>query len=120
MDWTEILNQVIDILLPILATVVTGVFTWLGTKIKTAYENKVKTDTAEAVVKNVVKFVQQTCADLDGKAKLEKAISEASTILAEKGISITETEITMLIESAVYGLKQGTTTTPVLEEKVAE
>lgn len=107
MDWTEVLNQLIDILLPILATFLTGLFTYLGAKLKAVYEQKVQTETAEAVIKNVVKFIQQTCKDLDGEAKLKKAISEASTILASKGIELTETEINMLIESAVYGLKEG-------------
>lgn len=114
MDWTVLLNQLIDILLPILATFLTGLFTYLGTKLKAAYEQKVQTETAETVIKNVVKFIQQTCKDLDGEAKLKKAISEASTILASKGIELTETEINMLIESAVYGLKEGMTKTETL------
>lgn len=114
MDWTVLVNQLIDILLPILATFLTGLFTYLGTRLKAAYEQKVKTETAETVIKNVVKFVQQTCKDLDGDAKLKKAISEASTILLSKGIELTETEINMLIESAVYGLKEGMTKTETL------
>ena len=114
MDWTILVNQLIDILLPILATFLTGLFTYLGTRLKAAYEQKVKTETAETVIKNVVKFVQQTCKDLDGDAKLKKAISEASTILLSKGIELTETEINMLIESAVYGLKEGMTKTETL------
>lgn len=121
MDWTELLNQLIDILLPILATFLTGLFTYLGTKLKAAYEQKVQTETAETVIKNVVKFIQQTCKDLDGEAKLKKAISEASTILASKGIELTETEINMLIESAVYGLKEGMITeTLVIPESPVE
>lgn len=111
MDWTVLVNQLIDILLPILATFLTGLFTYLGTKLKAAYEQKVKTETAETVIKNVVKFIQQTCKDLDGEAKLKKAISEASIILLSKGIELTDVEITMLIESAVYGLKEGMTKT---------
>ena len=114
MDWTVLVNQLIDILLPILATFLTGLFTYLGAKLKAVYEQKVKTETAETVIKNVVKFVQQTCKDLDGDAKLKKAISEASTILLSKGIELTETEINMLIESAVYGLKEGMTKTETL------
>lgn len=122
MDWTILVNQLIDILLPILATFLTGLFTYLGTRLKAAYEQKVKTETAETVIKNVVKFVQQTCKDLNGEDKLKKAISEASTILLSKGIELTETEITMLIESAVYGLKEGMTTveTLVIPETVEE
>lgn len=110
MDWTALLDQIIDMALPILATFLTGFFTYIGAKLKSVYEQKVTTETAKTVVDNVVKFVQQTCQDLDGKAKLQKAISEASAILTSKGINLTETEINMLIESAVYGLKEGATT----------
>ena len=107
MDWTSIGNQLIDILLPILATFLTGLFTYLGTKIKSAYEKKVNTETAKTVVQDVVKFVEQVYTDLHGKEKLQKAIEQTSTILQSKGITLTETEITMLIEAAVFGLNEG-------------
>ena len=44
---TELLGQVLDLLLPILATFLTGVFTYLGNKIKNAYETKLKNETAK-------------------------------------------------------------------------
>ena len=110
MEWEVIVNQLIDLLLPTLATVLTGFLTYIGARLKTAYENKVTTETAKTVIENVVKCVQQTYKDLEGPAKLEKAVDQASEILASKGITITDAEITMLIESAVYGLKQGIST----------
>ena len=110
MDWTTIGNQLIDILLPILATFLTGLFTYIGTKLKSAYEKKVNTETAKAVVEDVVKFVEQVYTDIHGKEKLQKAIEQASIILQNKGISISEAEINMLIESAVYGLNEGLNT----------
>ena len=82
---------------------------WFEWQIKNAYVKRANTETAQKVVNDVVKFVQQVYADLDGPAKLQKAITEASTILQNKGINITETEINMLIESAVYGIKQSMT-----------
>lgn len=109
MDWTTIGNQLVDILLPVLATFLTGLFTYIGTKLKSAYEKKVNTETAKVVVEDVVKFVEQVYTDIHGKEKLQKAIEQASTILQNKGISISETEINMLIESAVFGLKGGLT-----------
>lgn len=109
MDWQIILNQLIDILLPILATFLTGLFTYIGTKLKTAYEQKVNNETAKQVVTDVVHFVQQVYNDLDGTEKLKKAIEQSSQILSSKGITLTEAEITMLIESAVFGMKQGLT-----------
>lgn len=113
MDWMSILNECLDIILPAIASVIAVLFGVLGAKLKSVYDTKIKTDTAKIVVEDVVKFVQQVYKDLDGPEKLQKALTEASTILNEKGISISETELDMLIESAVYGLKQGITETVV-------
>ena len=114
MDWMSILNECLDIILPAIASVIAVLFGVLGAKLKSVYDTKIKTDTAKIVVDDVVKFVQQVYKDLDGPEKLQKALTEASTILNEKGISISDTELDMLIESAVYGLKQGATTSTTL------
>lgn len=115
MDWMSILNECLDIILPAIASVIAVLFGVLGAKLKSVYDTKIKTDTAKIVVDDVVKFVQQVYKDLDGPEKLQKALTEASTILNEKGISISDTELDMLIESAVYGLKQGITETVIKE-----
>ena len=107
MDWSEVVNQLIQILLPILATFLTGLFTYIGTRLKNAYEQKVNTETARVVVENAVRFVEQVYKDLHGKEKLEKAVEQVSQVLASKGINLSEAEINMLIESAVYGLNEG-------------
>jgi len=107
MENNEILNQFIQILMPVLATFITGVFTYIGNKIKNAYQKKINDETAKTVVKDVVRFVEQVYGDIHGKEKLQKAIEQVSIILQEKGIKITETEIMMLIESAVYELNEG-------------
>ena len=108
MDWMSILNQCLDIILPAIASVVAVLFGVLGTKIKQIYNEKAQNETVKVVVDNVVKWVQQVYYELEGPEKLQKALTEASTILGEKGITISETELNMLIESAVYGLKNGT------------
>lgn len=107
MEGNEIINQFIQVLLPVLATFLTGVFTYIGNKIKRAYEGKVNNETAKVVVENAVKFVEQVYSNLNGPEKLQKALSEAQAILEEKGIKITQTELNMLIEAAVYGLNEG-------------
>lgn len=107
MENNEVLNQIIQILLPILATFLTAVFTYIGNRIKDAYQEKANNETAKQITKDVVQFVEQVYKDLDGPEKLEKAIQQASAILASKGITISEAEIYMLIESAVYGLNEG-------------
>lgn len=107
MENNEILNQFIQILLPILATALTGLFTYIGTALKKAYEEKINNETAKAVVTDAVKFVEQVYNDLSGREKLEKATEQVSEVLQSKGIKITPAEINMLIESAVYGLNEG-------------
>lgn len=109
MDWNNVLNQLMPIIITALSTIITALAGYIATSIKNAYTKKVNTETAKAVVDDVVKFVQQVYADLNGPEKLKKAIEQASIILQEKGIKITETEINMLIESAVYGIKQAMT-----------
>lgn len=107
MENNEVLNQFIQILLPVLATFITGLFTYIGNRLKKVYEEKVNNETAKAVVTDAVKFVEQVYTDLSGKEKLEKATVQVSEVLESKGIKITPAEINMLIESAVYGLNEG-------------
>lgn len=116
MDWMTALNQCLDIILPSVASVVAILLGVLGSKIKQAYNTKVQNETVKVVVEDVVKWAQQVYYDLEGPEKLQKALSEASTILNEKGITISESELNMLIESAVYGLKQGITEVTTVEQ----
>ena len=120
MDWMSILNQCLDVILPAVASVIAILFGVLGAKIKRIYIEKTQNEAAKVVVDNVVRWVQQVYYELEGPEKLQKALTEASTILNEKGITISETELDMMIESAVYGLKQGMTTETVLVEGTVE
>ena len=120
MDWMSILNQCLDVILPAVASVIAILFGVLGAKIKQTYNQKAQNETVKVVVDNVVKWVQQVYYELEGPEKLQKALTEASIILNEKGITISETELDMMIESAVYGLKQGMTTETVLVEGTVE
>ena len=57
--------------------------------------------TKQSVVKTCVQAIEQLYKDLHGEEKLNKVIESATDMLAEKGISITDLELRMLIESAV-------------------
>lgn len=114
MNWLDILNQCLDILLPAVASVIAVLLGVLATKIKTTYNDKVQDETVRTIVKSVVEWAQQVYQDCEGPEKLQKALEKASAILNEKGITISNEELNMLIESAVYGLKQGITSTETL------
>ena len=85
----------------ILTLIITAVFTFLGTAAKKIYEKSENNKEKRKVVKNVVAAVEQMFKNLHGKDKLEKAVENASIILNEKGITVTELELLTLIESAV-------------------
>ena len=112
----------------ILTLVITAVFTFLGTAAKNILKQIANNKEKREVVKDVVKAVEQMFKDLHGKDKLEKAVENASIILSEKGITITELELLTLIESAVSefndafnkasweeGLKKATSSDEILE-----
>lgn len=90
-----------DILYLIVTAVVTGVCGWLGVQVKSLADKYLNDKTKKDVAKTVVQAVEQVYKDLHGKEKLDKAIESASEMLAEKGITVTELELRMLIEAAV-------------------
>ena len=93
--------------LPIIGSIITAVLGWVGLQIKALYERYVDTKEKQAVCKTVVAAVDQIYKDLGGEKKLEKAIEAASDMLNARGITCTELELRMLLESAVYALKGG-------------
>ena len=85
----------------ILYTILTAIAGYLGVVIKNLYAKYVNDKTKQDVAKTVVKAVEQIYTDLHGEEKLNKAVSSAAEILTEKGITITELELRILIESAL-------------------
>ena len=85
----------------ILYTVLTAFAGYLGIVVKQLYAKYINDKTKQSVAKTVVQAVEQIYTDLHGEEKLNKALSAASEMFAEKGITITELEMRMLIEAAL-------------------
>ena len=100
-------EQIVDILLGVLGTVLTGIFTYVGVVIKAQYTKYINDKTKKSVVDTVVKAVEQIYKDLHGEEKLNKAVEGASEMLAEKGITVSELELRYLIESSVNAFNEG-------------
>lgn len=115
-----LLEQVLNILVPALATLIAGWFAVLGAKIKTVYTNKINTQTKKEVAEITANYVQQVFYSLNGEEKLQKAMEQASLILTEKGIPVSDIELRTLIESAVYGIKKGFYETEQLTDSVTK
>lgn len=85
----------------ILYAVITAIAGYIGIVLKNAVEKYLNTKTKRDVAKSVVQFVNQVYKDIHGEEKLNEAMKAFSEILAEKGISITELEMKVLLEAAV-------------------
>lgn len=85
----------------ILYTVITAIAGYVCLWAKALYTKYINDRTKKDVAKTVVQAVEQLYKDLHGDEKLSKAITSASEMLSEKGITITELEIRLLIESAL-------------------
>jgi hypothetical protein len=107
MFWELYGNQIIDILLGLLGTALTGLFTYIGITVKNAYTKHINDKTKKDVVATVVQAVEQIYKDLHGEEKLNKAIEGASDMLTEKGIAVSEIELRYLIESSVNAFNEG-------------
>lgn len=85
----------------ILDTLVTVIFGYLGIVAKTLLKDHFNDKTKREVAKIAVQFVEQVFKNLHGEEKLSEAMKAASDMLTEKGITITELELRVLVEAAV-------------------
>lgn len=81
--------------------VITAIAGYLGIVFKNLAKKFFNDKTKKEVAKNAVQFVEQVFKNLHGEEKLVEAMKAASEMLAEKGITITELELRVLVEAAV-------------------
>lgn len=98
----ELFNEFVSVYgTTILYSVLTAIAGYLGIVVKNLYQKYVNDKTKKDVVKTCVSAAEQLYKDLHGEEKYGKVVEAAADMLAEKGITITELEIRMLIEAAV-------------------
>lgn len=85
----------------ILGAILTALAGYLGVVLKNLATKYLNDKTKRDVAKTCVHAVEQIFKDLHGEDKFNQALENASTILADKGILVSATEMRMLIESAV-------------------
>jgi intergrase/recombinase len=91
-------------LLPIVGTALSAFCAWLGAKIKSIYQEKANTELKKKIVDDTVQYVEQVFKDSSSEEKLNQAVKSASEWLQDKGITVTDAELKILIESSVYAL----------------
>ena len=105
------MNELLLELQPYLVGILTILLGYLGNKLRLFLDEKIEQeqqDKIKDIVKGVVAFVEQVAKfdlELVGKEKYNLAKEKAVLLLNEKGLVVSETELDMLIESFVLGLK---------------
>ena len=105
--WKNFINFLNEygILSMVITAVVGAVGTALGIFFKRLYTNtigdKIKLDTVKEIARVVVKFVEQVYKDIHGEEKLDKALEAFAEMLNNKGITISELEMRVYLESAL-------------------
>lgn len=82
--------------------IILSILGFYGKQLITRYLND---KTKRSVAKTVVSAVEQLYKDLGGTEKYSKAVRRVKELLDERGITIGELEVKMLIEAAVNDLK---------------
>lgn len=104
----ELMTELQPIIMNAAVVILTAIGSYVGLKVKTFIKEKADTDAKKKVVETTCKYVEQIYKDLDGAAKLEKAKDNILEQLNEKGITISELELDVLIEATVNGFKDAT------------
>lgn len=96
-----------EYILPVLGSIITAVASYIGMQIKKAYTKYVDTKTKKEIVDATVKYIEQIYKGvfITNEEKLNKCKQKALEWLKSKNIKISDTELEVLIESAVNGLK---------------
>lgn len=94
------------VLVPVLGTIITAVVSYLGIKIKALIEKWAEDKTKRDAAETCVRAVEQLYKDLHGEEKFKVCVENLTAMLNEKGITITELEIKMLVEAAVQKLNE--------------
>ena len=85
----------------ILYGILTAIAGALGIWVKNLYTEYVNDKTKEKIVRICVGAVEQLYKDLHGEEKYNKVVESVVEMLGEKGITISELELKMLIEATV-------------------
>lgn len=85
----------------ILYAAITAIAGYIGIVAKNLVTKYINDKTKAAVAKTAVRFVEQVYKEMHGEQKFNEALTAATEMLAEKGITATELELRALIEAAV-------------------
>lgn len=104
-----ILNIISENIVPILVTFVTGLLSYIGIKLKYLFEQAMTNKRKKEIVCLTVDYTEQVYKNtlVSSEDKYNKTKEKALEWLSKEKINVSDTELEILIESAVNHLKEG-------------
>lgn len=89
-------------------TIITAIISFVSLKIKNIYKEYIDSETKKKIVSDTVKYVEQVTKDISISSENKKKIAKTKILewFKEKNIKISDTQLDILIESAVNSLKE--------------
>lgn len=102
----EIIEMLANNLIPILATALTGLISYIGMQIKNMVQDSFTQKEKESIVTTTVNYVEQISKDTDmtSSEKFAEAKEKAAAWLTERNIKYSDTELDIMVECAVKNL----------------
>lgn len=86
----------------IIHSIVMGVFSYIALDIKKEYKKHMQDKTKREVVDKVCNYVNEVYPNSTGLDKLSIAITSTKEILKEKGITISDLELKVLLHNSIH------------------
>ncbi len=93
-------------LITIFVGVLTAILGFVGTKVRKLYDNIVKDEKKEKIVKTVVNAANELYSELKCDERLIKIKENILTMLKENKINVTDFELSMLIANEIQACKR--------------
>ena len=88
--------------LDIIHSIVMGVLSYIALDIKKEYKKYIQDKTKKEVVEKVCNYVNEVYPNSNGGDKLNTAITSTKEILKEKGITISDLELKVLLYNSIH------------------
>ena len=98
---SDIFTIISNNLIELITTILTAVVGYLGLRIKNIYQDYINDKLKRDIIEKTVNYVEQIGKNLSCEEKKEMVLKKATRWLDEKKINVSDTELEILIESAV-------------------
>lgn len=91
--------------LNIVHSIAMGVLSYIAFDIKKIYKKYIIDKTKKEVVKMVCRYINEVYSNVTSEEKLNIALSSTKEILKDKGITISDLELKVLLHNSIYIIK---------------